>query len=149
MRRAISYKRLLIYDLSTLALFPARISEISSPRLNAWLKSRRDWKVETNGNHDKNAIGTKINTPIPASYILANSRTESHKPKLQTILFHAIAIDRIVHPVAINARKLAKRSGIDKSVKATVRQRAATSPKDAIPCMNRINSWKLVDLFGL
>ncbi|KAJ6970668.1 hypothetical protein NC653_035063 [Populus alba x Populus x berolinensis] len=63
------------------------MSEISSPRLNAWLKSRRDWKVETNGNHDKNAIGTKINTPIPASYILANSRTESHKPKLQTIRF--------------------------------------------------------------
>lgn len=110
MRRAISYKRLLIYDLSTLALFPARISEISSPRLNAWLKSRRDWKVETNGNHDKNAIGTKINAPIPASYILANSRTESHKPKLQTILFQAIAIcfSRIKTGFAVSENKNGK-----------------------------------------
>lgn len=74
-----------------LALFPARISEISNPRLNAWLKSRRDYKIETNGNHDEIAIGTKITIPIPASYILANSCTEYHKPKLQTILFHEIA----------------------------------------------------------
>jgi hypothetical protein len=36
-------------------------------------------------------MGAKMIIPIPASYILANSRTESHKPKLLTILFHAIA----------------------------------------------------------
>lgn len=52
---------------STLALFPARMREISSPLLKAWLKRRRDWKVETNGNHDKNAIGAKMTIPIPAS----------------------------------------------------------------------------------
>jgi hypothetical protein len=44
-----------------------------------------------NGNHDKNAIGEKIIIPIPASYILANSRTESHKPSLYNIPFHVIA----------------------------------------------------------
>lgn len=76
---------------STLALFPARMREISNPRLNAWLKSNRDWKVETNGNQDNTAMGVKMSTPIPASYILANSRTESHRPKLLTIFFHVTA----------------------------------------------------------
>lgn len=79
------------YQAWTLALFPARMMEISSPRLNAWLKRRRDWKVEINGNHDSTAIGAKMIIPIPASYILANSRTESHKPRLLTTLFHVIA----------------------------------------------------------
>lgn len=65
--------------------------EISSPRLNAWLNRRRDWKVETNGNQDKIAIGVKMIIPIAASYIRANSRTESHNPNHHTILFHAIA----------------------------------------------------------
>lgn len=76
---------------STLALFPARMSEISNPRLKAWLNRSRDWKVERNGNHDKNAIGAKMSTPIPASYILANSLTESHKPRLLTIFFQVMA----------------------------------------------------------
>jgi hypothetical protein len=79
------------HKLSTLALFPARMMEISSPRLNAWLKRRRDWKVEMNGNHDNTAIGTKISIPIPASYILANSRTDSQSPKLLTTFFQVIA----------------------------------------------------------
>lgn len=79
------------YDLSTLALFPARMREISSPRLKAWLKSRRDWNVETNGNQDKMAIGANMSMPIPASYIRANSRTESHTPKSRSSLFQAIA----------------------------------------------------------
>lgn len=74
-----------------MALFPARMREISSPRLNAWLKRSRDWKVETNGNHDNNAIGEKMITPIPASYIRANSLTESHIPRLQITFFHVIA----------------------------------------------------------
>lgn len=65
--------------------------EISRPRLNAWLKSRRDWNVEINGNQDNTAMGAKIVNPIPASYILANSRTESHKPKLHTSFLQAIA----------------------------------------------------------
>lgn len=76
---------------STFALFPARMREISNPRLNAWLKSKRDWKVETNGNQDNTAMGIKMSKPIPASYILANSRTESHKPKRLTIPFHVTA----------------------------------------------------------
>lgn len=76
---------------STLALFPARMSEISNPRLKAWLNRSRDWKVEMNGNHDKNAIGAKMSIPIPASYILANSLTESHKPRLLTIFFQVMA----------------------------------------------------------
>lgn len=76
---------------STLALFPARMREISRPRLNAWLKRRRDWKVETNGNHERIATGIKISAPIPASYILANSLTESHNPRLLTSFFHVTA----------------------------------------------------------
>jgi len=47
--------------------------------------------VEMNGNHDKNAIGEKIIIPIPASYILANSRTDSQRPRLFIIPFHVIA----------------------------------------------------------
>lgn len=50
-----------------LGLFPARINEISSPRLKAWLYKRRVWNVETNGNHEQMAIGTNIIMPIPAS----------------------------------------------------------------------------------
>lgn len=56
---------------------------------------------------------------------------------------------KMAHPVGINARMLAKRSTIDRLVKATTRQRAATSPNDVTPCMNRINSWKLEDFLGL
>jgi len=93
-----------------------------------------------NGNHDKNAIGAKMIIPIPASYILANSRTESHMPRLQTIFFHAIAKDNIPHPVGINARMLANRSAIDSGVKATTRHTAATRPIDATPCENRNTS---------
>lgn len=66
-----------------------------------------------NGNHDKNAIGEKIIIPIPASYILANSRTDSQRPRLFIIPFHVIAKDNIPHPVGIKARMLAKRSGIE------------------------------------
>ena len=55
----------------------------------------------------------------------------------------------MVHPVGIYARMLANKSAIERSVKATTRQRAATSPKDETPCMNRIISWKFVDFFGL
>lgn len=55
----------------------------------------------------------------------------------------------MVHPVGINARMLANRSARDRFVKATTRARAATSPKEVTPCMNRIISWKLVDFLGL
>lgn len=57
--------------------------------------------------------------------------------------------ERIAHPVGINARMLAKRSGTDRLVKATMRQRATTSPRDMTPCINLISSWKLVDFLGL
>lgn len=77
--------------ISTLALFPAKINEISNPRLNAWLNRRRDWKVEMNGNQDNIAMGAKIIIPIQASYIRANSFTESHSPNLLTRLLHVIA----------------------------------------------------------
>jgi hypothetical protein len=73
------------------ALFPAKIREISRPRLNAWLNKMRDWKVETKGNHEKNTIGTKMAAPIPASYIRAISRTESHSPTVLSGLFHVMA----------------------------------------------------------
>ena len=73
------------------ALFPARMREISRPRLNAWLKRKRDWNVDTKGNHEKKTMGTKMMAPIPASYILAISRTESHSPRAFTTLFHATA----------------------------------------------------------
>jgi len=48
-------------------LFPARIREISKPRLKAWLNMRRVWNVDTKGNQEKNAMGTKMSIPIPAS----------------------------------------------------------------------------------
>ena len=44
-----------------------------------------------NGNHDNTATGANMIVPIPASYNLANSRTESHKPRLLTSFFHVIA----------------------------------------------------------
>jgi hypothetical protein len=55
----------------------------------------------------------------------------------------------MAHPVGINARRLANRSGIDRLVKTIMRARAATSPKDVTPCINRIIKWKWVDLLGL
>ena len=61
--------------------------------------------METNGNHDKNAIGEKMSIPIPASYILANSLTESHKPRLLTILFHVMA-SCFRHPKKYSLKKV-------------------------------------------
>ena len=75
-------------QLCMFALFPARMRDISNPRLNASLNRSRDWKVETNGNHDNTAMGTKIIMPVPASYMRDTSRTQSHNPKLLTNLFH-------------------------------------------------------------
>jgi hypothetical protein len=46
---------------------PANRTEISRPRLKAWLKTRRVWKVEMKGNHEEAAIGMKRNVPIAAS----------------------------------------------------------------------------------
>lgn len=47
-----------------LSFLPARIIEICRPLLNAWLKSKRVWNSDTNGNHDKMAMGMKIMSPI-------------------------------------------------------------------------------------
>lgn len=55
----------------------------------------------------------------------------------------------IAQPVGINARMLAKISAIDKRVKIMTRMRAATSPMDDAPCVNRINNWKSLELLGL
>lgn len=54
----------------------------------------------------------------------------------------------MAQPVAINASKLANKSGIVKFVTATTTTRAAMSPMAKTPCANRRKSWILV-LFGL
>ena len=68
------------FTVSAPSFFPARIIEIWRPLLNAWLKSRRVWNSEANGNHDKMAIGMKSNKPIMYSYALASSFIESQNP---------------------------------------------------------------------
>lgn len=75
-----------------LGLLPARISEISKPLLKAWLNINLVWNVETNGNHEKNAIGTNISIPIPASYNRAIDRIDFHNPIFFTNGFQAAAI---------------------------------------------------------
>lgn len=75
-----------------LGLFPARTREISNPRLKAWLNMSRVWKVDTNGNHDDNAMGMNISIPIPASYRRAMERMDFHKPSFFIKGFQAIAI---------------------------------------------------------
>ena len=75
-----------------LGLFPAKISEISRPRLNAWLNINRVWNVEINGNHEHKAIGTNISIPIPASYNLASDLTDFHNPIFFNTGFHATQI---------------------------------------------------------
>ncbi len=59
---------------------PANRTEISRPRLKAWLKTRRVWKVDMKGNHDNDAIGMKRSVPIAASKRRAIARTEFHNP---------------------------------------------------------------------
>lgn len=77
---------------AVLGLFPARISEISSPRLKAWLNIRRVWNVDTNGNHERNAMGIKTSIPIPASYSRAIERMDFQSPSLFIKGFQAAAI---------------------------------------------------------
>lgn len=72
------------HHIPVLGLFPARIRDISNPRLNAWLNMRRVWKVDTKGNHEKNATGMKMSIPIPASYNRARDRTDFHNPSFFT-----------------------------------------------------------------
>lgn len=75
-------------------LFPARMSEISRPRLKAWLNISLVWNVETNGNHEEKAIGMKIITPIAASYKRPIDRTDFHSPIFFITGFQALAICR-------------------------------------------------------
>lgn len=75
-----------------LALFPARIREISNPRLKAWLNMSLVWNVETNGNHENKAIGIKIIIPIPASYRRAIDLIDFHNPSFFITGLHAAAI---------------------------------------------------------
>jgi len=131
------------------ALFPAKIREISRPRLNAWLNKMRDWKVETKGNHEKNTIGTKMAAPIPASYIRAISRTESHSPTVLSGLFHVMARHKTNQPVAIKASALANKSGIvnfDNTISKTI---PAIIPIARRPCRNRTKVGRVVDFFGV
>lgn len=75
-----------------LGLFPARIREISRPRLKAWLNIIRVWKVDTKGNHEHSATGRNMSIPIPASYSLASDRIDFHIPIRFMIGFQAHAI---------------------------------------------------------
>lgn len=75
-----------------LGLFPARMREISSPRLKAWLNMRRVWNVDMNGNHENIAMGMKMSIPIPASYSRAIERTDFHSPSFFIKGFQAEAI---------------------------------------------------------
>lgn len=77
-----------------LGLLPARMSEISNPRLNAWLNISLVWNVEANGNHDEKAIGIKIMIPIAASYKRAIDLIDFHNPIFFTTGFQAQAICR-------------------------------------------------------
>jgi len=111
--------QLLCHHNCVFGLFPARMREISSPRLKAWLNRRRVWNVDTKGNHDNITIGVNTRIPIPASYNLAIAETDFHNPSLFTTDFHAIAIHRIAQPVGTNAKILAKRSVTVKGETAT------------------------------
>lgn len=132
-----------------LGLFPARIKEISNPRLKAWLNIRRVWNVDTNGNHEKNAMGTKMSIPMPASYRRASDRMNFHSPSLFITGFHAAAIDKIPHPVGMNAKIEANTSGTDRSVNIIATTKPASANKRDNPCTNRNTSWKLTDIFWL
>ena len=134
---------------SWFALFPARMREISRPRLKAWLNRMRDWNVDTKGNHEKNTMGAKITAPIPASYIREISRTESHSPRVFTTRFHVMARHKIHHPVAKKASALANKSAIVKSVNPIRHAIAAMMPIARRPCRNRINIGKAVDFLGV
>ena len=85
-----------------LGLFPARIRDISSPRLKAWLYMRRVWNVDTNGNQEKNAMGMKISIPIPASYKRAIDRMDFHNPTFFITGFQAAPIYKTVRSQYIN-----------------------------------------------
>ena len=56
-----------VYHIPVLGLFPARMRDISKPRLNAWLNMSLVWNVDIKGNQEKNAIGMNTSMPIPAS----------------------------------------------------------------------------------
>lgn len=86
-----------------LGLFPARIREISNPRLKAWLNMRRVWKVDTNGNHEKNATGMKMSIPIPASNKRASERIDFHNPSFFTYGFQAEAICKSIVSFYVNS----------------------------------------------
>uniref|UniRef100_A0A2P2MBI3 Callose synthase 9 n=1 Tax=Rhizophora mucronata TaxID=61149 RepID=A0A2P2MBI3_RHIMU len=130
-----------------LGLFPARIREISNPRLKAWLNMRRVWNVDTNGNQEKNAIGMKISIPIPASYKRAIERIDFHNPSFLIKGFQAAAIERIPHPVGKNARMQANISGTVKFVKTTATAKPANANRNETPWIKRNRSWKLTDIF--
>ncbi|KAJ1385826.1 hypothetical protein SESBI_41335 [Sesbania bispinosa] len=62
---------------------------------------RRVWNVDTNGNHEKNAMGTKMSIPMPASYRRAIDRMDFHSPSLFITGFQAAAI----YTMTINIQK--------------------------------------------
>ncbi|KAF6151831.1 hypothetical protein GIB67_010405 [Kingdonia uniflora] len=52
----------------------------------------RVWNVDTNGNHEKMAMGMKMMKPIPASYKRAIERTDFHNRSCFTTGLQAAAI---------------------------------------------------------
>lgn len=86
------------HHIPAFGLLPARMREISKPRLKAWLNRSRVWKVDINGNHEQMAMGTKMIIPMPASYSRARERTIFHKPNFFTIGFHATPICKTKKP---------------------------------------------------
>ncbi|GKA54767.1 clathrin heavy chain 1 [Tanacetum coccineum] len=63
-----------------------------------------------NGNHDNIAMGAYMIMPIPASYNLANSLTESHSPKLNAQIGDATVI--IVHSRTKNPEEITRQADI-------------------------------------
>lgn len=138
-----AYTRVKFFDLdhnSEFGLFPARIREISRPRLNAWLNINLVWNVDTNGNQENNAMGMKMSIPMPASYSRAIDLMDFHSPIFFINGFHAAAIERIPHPVGTNAKMNANMSVTDKSVNTTAMAIPARANKNKMPWTNRKTS---------
>lgn len=110
---------------------------------------RRVWNVDTNGNQEKNAMGTNMSIPMPASYRRAIDRMDFHSPSLFITGFQAAAIDKIPHPVGMKANIAANMSATDRSVNITATTKPANANKRERPCTKRNRSWKLTDIFWL
>lgn len=132
-----------------LGRLPAKIRDISRPRLKAWLNTSRVWKVETKGNHDRKATGMKMIIPIHASYIRATSRTDFHIIVFSNQGLNAIAILRRPQPVGMNASAIENTSPIVSGVFLTVTTMLAIIAVNSNAWNVRTVSWKLADILSL